>query len=192
MFWRLQILYIYIIKLITWSIYIYNACYMYLCVVDTWQIYIYIYMYKQNILYIHVKYTVCVISIFVKYMLCINVIYIYIYVYVIYIYMCVCVRACVKYIYIYMYVIYIYIYVLNICYMECTHIYLYITCYIYIYHHIPNQQDPCFFVRFACKHRAYLLCWSKTLGFHLKPGVSSKTGSDQLETLPRLPIFPPH
>ena len=73
-----------------------------------------------------------------------------------------------------------------------TYIFIYNMLYIYIYHHIPNQQDPCFFVRFACKHRAYLLCWSKTLGFHLKPGVSSKTGSDQLETLPRLPIFPPH
>ena len=68
------------------------------------------------------------------------------------------------------------------------YIYIYITCY--IYHHIPNQQDPCFFVRFACKHRAYLLCWSKTLGFHLKPGVFSKTGSDHLETLPRLPNIP--
>ena len=43
--------YIYIIKLITWSIYIYNACYMYLCVVDTWQIYIYVCINKIYCIY---------------------------------------------------------------------------------------------------------------------------------------------
>ena len=82
-------------------------------------------MYKKYILYIHVKYTVCVIFIFVKYMFCID----------IYIYIC----ACVKYIQ----VIYIYIHTRVEYMLYGMYTYIYITCY--IYHHIPNQQDPCFF-----------------------------------------------